>query len=210
MKDYIESLKWRYATKKYDAGKKISTEDLETLKEAVRLSVSSMGLQPYRVMVVEDDNIREKLKAAAYNQSGITEASHLFVFASEKNVGTTHIDAYIDNISNVREVEKETLRPFEGMIQGYLKDKTEEFKNTWAAKQAYIALSTLINTAAVMHIDATPMEGFDAQQFDKILELDKLGLTTTVIATVGYRHNEDSFQHLKKVRKPEEELFITI
>lgn len=210
MKEYIESLKWRYATKKYDAGKKVSPQDLETLKEAVRLSVSSMGLQPYRILIIENPEVREKLKAASYGKDGIIEASHLFVFATEKNVGNTHISAYISNISKVREVEKESLKPFEGMMQGFLNSQTEDFKNTWAEKQAYIALSTLINTAAMLKIDATPMEGFIPERFDEILGLDMLGLTTTVIAPVGYRHSEDSFQHLKKVRKPHEELFITI
>ena len=96
------------------------------------------------------------------------------------------------------------------MMQGFLNNRTEDFKNTWAEKQVYIALSTLINAAAMLKIDATPMEGFNPALFDEILGLDRLGLTATVIAPVGYRHSEDSFQHLKKVRKPHEELFITI
>ncbi|WP_417350215.1 NAD(P)H-dependent oxidoreductase [Flavobacterium alkalisoli] len=210
MKNYIESLNWRYATKKYDPAKKVSKNDLETLKEAVQLSVSSMGLQPYKVLIIENPEVREQLKAAGYNQDGITESSHLFVFAYEKNVNETHVDAYMENISKVRQVEKESLKPFENMVNGFIQNQTEEGLNTWAVKQAYIALSTLINTAALLHIDATPMEGFNAQQFDEILGLDKLSLSTAVIAAVGYRHEEDSFQHLKKVRKPENELFITI
>ncbi|RYJ45805.1 NAD(P)H-dependent oxidoreductase [Flavobacterium beibuense] len=210
MKNYIESLNWRYATKKYDPAKKVSQNDLETLKEAVQLSVSSMGLQPYKVLIIENPEVREQLKAAGYNQDGITESSHLFVFAYEKNVNETHVDAYMENISKVRQVEKESLKPFENMVNGFIQNQTEEGLNAWASKQAYIALSTLINTAALLHIDATPMEGFNAQQFDEILGLDKLGLSTAVIASVGYRHEEDGFQHLKKVRKPENELFITI
>jgi nitroreductase len=210
MKQYIESLNWRYATKKYDTTRKVSAEDIESLKEAVRLSVSSMGLQPYKVLIIENPEVREQLKPAANNQASITEASHLFVFATETNVGEGHIDAYISNISKTREIEKGTLKPFENMMNGYMNTLSEEKKSIWAAKQAYIALSTLINTAPLLKIDATPMEGFNAQQFDEILGLDKLGLHTAVIATVGYRHEEDPFQHLKKVRKPNEELFITI
>ena len=210
MENYIESLNWRYATKKYDPTKKVSAQDLETLKEAVQLSVSYMGLQPYKVLIIENPEVRQKLKAAGYNQDGITESSQLFVFAYEKNVSENHVDAYMDNISKVREVEKESLKPFEDMVNGFINNQTEEGKNEWAAKQAYIALSTLINTAALLKIDATPMEGFNAQQFDEILGLDKLGLSTAVIAAVGYRHEEDGFQHFKKVRKPQNELFITI
>lgn len=210
MENYIESLNWRYATKKYDPSKKVSAQDLETLKEAVQLSVSSMGLQPYKVLIIENPEVRQKLKAAGYNQDGITESSQLFVFAYEKNVSEKHVDAYMDNISKVREIEKESLKPFEDTINGFINNQTEEGKNAWAAKQTYIALSTLINTAALLKIDATPMEGFNAQQFDEILGLDKLGLSTAVIAAVGYRHEEDGFQHFKKVRKPQNELFITI
>lgn len=210
MKQYIESLNWRYATKKYDPERKVSAEDINTLKEAVRLSVSSMGLQPYKVLIIENPEVRHKLLPAANNQASITEASHLFVFATEANVGPEHVDAYIDNISKVREIEKSTLKPFENMMNGFLSTQTEEGKKIWAAKQAYIALSTLINTAPFLKIDATPMEGFNTQQFNEILELDKLGLHTAVIAAVGYRHEEDPFQHVKKVRKPQEELFITI
>ncbi|WP_330442125.1 NAD(P)H-dependent oxidoreductase [Flavobacterium sp. C4GT6] len=210
MENYIESLNWRYATKKYDPTKKVSAQDLETLKEAVQLSVSSMGLQPYKVLIIENPEVRQKLKAAGYNQDGITESSQLFVFAYEKNVSENHVEAYMDNISKVREVEKDSLKPFEDMVNGFINNQTEEGKNEWAAKQAYIALSTLINTAALLKIDATPMEGFNAQQFDEILGLDKLGLSTAVIAAVGYRHEEDGFQHFKKVRKPQNELFITI
>jgi len=169
-----------------------------------------MRLKPYKVLIIENPEVRQNLKAAGYNQDGITESSQLFVFAYEKNVSENHVDAYMDNISKVREVEKESLKPFEDMVNGFINNQTEEGKNEWAAKQAYIALSTLINTAALLKIDATPMEGFNAQQFDEILGLDKLGLSTAVIAAVGYRHEEDGFQHFKKVRKPKNELFITI
>lgn len=210
MTDYIESLKWRYATKKYDSSKKVSAKDLETLKEAVQLSVSSMGLQPYKVFIIENPEIREQLKAAAYNQTPITEASHLFVFANEVNIGKEEVDNYMHTISEVRNTEPENLKGFSDMITGSITSRSDEQNNTWTSKQAYIALSTLINTAALLKIDATPMEGFDPEAFNKILGLNEMGLNAAVIATVGYRHPEDEMQHLKKVRKPKKELFITI
>lgn len=210
MTDYIESLKWRYATKKYDSSKKVSDKDLETLKEAVQLSVSSMGLQPYKVFIIENPEIREQLKAAAYNQTPITEASHLFVFANEVNIGKEEVDNYMHTISEVRNTEPENLKGFSDMITGSITSRSDEQNNTWTSKQAYIALSTLINTAALLKIDATPMEGFDPEAFNKILGLNEMGLNAAVIATVGYRHPEDEMQHLKKVRKPKKELFITI
>lgn len=210
MTNYIESLKWRYATKKYNPEKKISAQDLETLKEAVQLSVSSMGLQPYKVLIVENPEVREKLKAVAYNQTPITEASHLFVFANEVNIGNEEVKNYMENISEVRNTSVEDLTGFSEMINGALKSRSTEENNTWASKQAYIALSTLINTAAILKIDATPMEGFDPEAFNEILGLNEMGLSTAVIATIGYRHDEDEMQHLKKVRKPKDELFITV
>jgi len=210
MTNLLESLNWRYATKKYDATRKISSIDLEILKEATKLSVSSMGLQPYKVLIVENPELRAKLQPAAYGQSAITDASQLFVFAIEKNVDEKEIASYMQNISETRAIPVESLAGFSGMIQGFVNGLDEEGKNNWAKKQAYLALSTLINTAAFLKIDATPMEGFNPQQFDEILGLEALGLTTAVIATIGYRHEEDAAQHHKKVRKSNEDLFINL
>lgn len=212
MTDFIESLNWRYATKKYDASKKVSNNDLETLKEAVQLSVSSAGLQPYRVVVVESDEAKKKLAEGAMgnNKNVFTDASHLFIFAVEKNLGDEHVEDYMNNISETRNVEKESLKDFEGMIKGSIDSRNDKENESWAGKQAYIALSNLINAAAVLKIDSTPMEGFDGKKIDEILNLNEKGLTTSVIAAVGYRHSEDNFQNLKKVRKPKQELFITI
>ena len=210
MSNLLESLNWRYATKKYDASKKISSQDLETLKEATKLSVSSMGLQPFKVIIIENPELRAKLAPSGYNQSGITEASQLFVFAVENNVGAKEIEAYMKNISETRGIPVESLQGFSDMIHGSVDGLDQEGRNNWSKKQAYLALSTLINTAAFLKIDATPMEGFNAQQFDEILGLEQLGLTTAVIASVGYRHEEDETQHYKKVRKSNEEFFINL
>ena len=212
MSNYIESLQWRYATKKYDPARKVTAEDLETLKEAVRLSVSSVGLQPYKVVIIENPEVRNQLKEAAggNNKNVIMDASHLFVFANEVNPGNNAIESYISNISKTRGVEQESLKGFGDYISNFLGGLTEQEKNMWTAKQSYIALSTLINSAALLKIDTTAMEGFNAEEFNSILGFDKLGLNTAVIAAVGYRHEEDANQHLKKVRKPKEELFITI
>ena len=129
MNNYIDSLNWRYATKKYDTEKKVSDEDLKTLKEAVRLSVSSMGLQPYKVLVITDPEVREKLKAAAYNQSAITDASHLFVFANEVNVGQEQIDKYVDNIITTRDITKEDIAPFVNSMENFIGALDETNKN---------------------------------------------------------------------------------
>ncbi|WP_456313197.1 NAD(P)H-dependent oxidoreductase [Pseudomonas shirazensis] len=210
MSTLLDNLNWRYATKRFDATKKISAEDLNTLKEAVRLSASSYGLQPYKVVVVENAELREQLKAAAYGQTQITDASQLFVFANDLNLGTESVEKYIKNISETRGVPTEALGGFADMMNGVISNLSPDGKNIWTAKQTYIALGTLLSAASELKIDATPMEGFNAAAFNEILGFDKLGLNASVIATVGYRHDEDETQHHKKVRKSQEELFITL
>ena len=210
MSSLLENLNWRYATKKFDATKKISDADLNTLKEAVRLAASSYGLQPYKVVVVENPEIREQLKAAAYGQTQITDASQLFIFANDLNAGPESVADYIKNISETRGIPVEALGGFEDMMNGVISNLSQEAKNIWTAKQTYIALGTLLSAAAELKIDATPMEGFNPAAFNEILGFDKLGLNASVIATVGYRHEEDEAQHFKKVRKSQEELFITL
>ncbi|WP_343695067.1 NAD(P)H-dependent oxidoreductase [Flavobacterium sp.] len=210
MSTLLENLNWRYATKKYDASKKVSSADLNTIKEAVRLAASSYGLQPYKVIVVENPEIREQLKAAAYGQTQLTDASQIFVFANDLNAGEESVAAYIKNISETRGIPVDALGGFADMMNGVISNLSQDAKNIWTAKQTYIALGTLLAAASELKIDATPMEGFNAAEFNKILGFDKLGLNATVIAAVGYRHDEDDAQHFKKVRKSQEELFITI
>jgi nitroreductase len=210
MSTLLENLNWRYATKKFDATKKISATDLNTLKEAVRLAASSYGLQPYKVVIVENPELREQLKAAAYGQTQITDASQLFIFANDLNAGPESVAAYIKNISETRGVPTEALGGFSHMMNSVISNLSQDAKNIWTAKQTYIALGTLLAAAAELKIDATPMEGFNAAAFNEILGFDKLGLNASVIATVGYRHDEDDAQHYKKVRKSHEELFITL
>ena len=210
MSTLLDNLNWRYATKKYDAAKKISTADLNTLKEAVRFSASSYGLQPYKIVIVENPELREQLKGAAYGQTPITDASHLFIFANDLNLDAKSVDYYMESISETRGVPVEALDGLSGMIKGQIAGLSSDAKNNWTAKQTYIALGTLLAAAAELKIDATPMEGFNAAAFNEILGFDKLGLNTSVIATVGYRHDEDETQHYKKVRKSHENLFITI
>ena len=206
----IENLNWRYATKKFDASKKIAKKDLEILKEAVRLSASSYGLQPYQVVLVENEDLREQIKAAAWNQTQITEASDLLIFANITNVGAKEISDYIENMAAIREIPATNLTGFENMMNKVMTAFSSEEKEVWSAKQTYIALGTLLSAAADLKIDATPMEGFDRYAVNNILQLTEKGLSATLIVTLGYRHDADTTQHLRKVRKPNEELFITL
>ena len=210
MNTFLEHQNWRYATKKFDVTKKISTEDLNTLKEAIRLSTSSFGLQPYKVIIVENPELRAQLQQAAWGQSQIVESSHLFIFANQINIGDAEVDAYVKNTSIVRDLPIDALAGFGDYMKGYIKPLTEDAKNIWTSKQTYLAMGNLLNAAAELKIDVTPMEGFVPAQVNEILGLDKLDLNACLIATLGYRHAEDATQHYKKVRKPNEELFITL
>lgn len=205
--EHLENLQWRYATKKFDSEKKLSEEDLEELLESVRLSASSYGLQPYEVIVVSDPEVREKLKAAAWNQSQITDASQLIVFANYRKISSDHVSEYMQNISETREVPRENLSGMEKMINNTIESRSEENQQVWGSKQTYIALGNLLSSAASMRIDTCPMEGFNQDEFDEILGLKDKNLQSSVIAAVGYRSEEDQNQHLEKVRKNKTELF---
>ena len=210
MSNFITNANWRYATKKFDTSKKVSKEDLETLKEAIKLSASSYGLQPYKVFIIDNPEIRAKLQPVAWGQSQIVDASQLIVFANITNFGETEIDAYFQNLIETRRIPMEAVQGYADFMKSNITSLPEEVRNTWTAKQTYLALGNLLNAAAELHIDVTPMEGFVPAQFNEILGLDKLGLNASVIATIGYRHEEDATQHYVKVRKSNEELFINL
>ncbi|AYN67023.1 NAD(P)H-dependent oxidoreductase [Euzebyella marina] len=210
MSNYIDNLNWRYATKKFDSTKKISEDDLSKLLEATSLSASSYGLQPYKILVLKDDDIRAKLKPAAWGQSQITEASHLIVLANQTTFGDELVDDYLTNVSETRGIPVEGLKAYADLMKANLMPLTDEQKAAWTAKQAYIALGNLLSAAADLKIDTCPMEGFDSAQFNEILGLDDKNLNAVVLAAVGYRSEEDQTQHYKKVRKSTENLITII
>ena len=210
MSTFLENQNWRYATKKFDATKKINDADLAFLKEAIRLSTSSYGLQPYRVFIVENPELRAKLVGASYGQAQVADASHLLVFANELNFGEAGIDQLATTICKTRELPLEAIQGYVAYMKGNITGLPEEVRNIWTAKQTYLALGNLLNAAAELHIDVTPMEGFVPAQVNEILGLDQLGLNATLLAPIGYRHEEDATQHYKKVRKSNDELFITL
>jgi nitroreductase len=150
------------------------------------------------------------LLGAAYGQSQVVDASHLIVFANETNINDETIEKYITRIGDTRNIPVESLTGFGNYMKGAINHLTEDAKNIWASKQTYLALGNLLNAAAELKIDVTPMEGFVPAQVNEILGLNALGLNASLMATVGYRHTEDATQHLKKVRKSNEELFITL
>jgi len=206
----LDKLNWRYATKKFDPAKKINKEQLSALLDAVQMAPSSAGLQAYKVIVVQNPEIKEKLREAANGQQQLTTASHIVVFAAETNLDSTYVKNYIDRIAEIRGVDRANLEVFENNINNNVNRMTDESKVIWNQKQAYIALGVLLSAAADLGIDSCPMEGFNAVSFDEILGLKELGLTASVIAPIGYRSEEDTLGKAAKVRRPKEELFIHI
>ena len=207
MSNYIDDLNWRYAVKQFDASKKVSDEDLQKLIDAVQLSASSYGLQPYKILVVKDQAVKEKLKAAGYNQSQFSDATAVFVFAHQTDFDAELVDSYIELSERIKELETGTLEGYANLMKNALLNLPQEAKAGWTSRQAYIALGNLLSAAAAHKIDACPMEGFEAAAFDEILGLTEQNLHAVVVAAVGYRSAEDETQHAPKVRRPQEELF---
>ncbi|WP_320052482.1 NAD(P)H-dependent oxidoreductase [uncultured Acetobacteroides sp.] len=204
----LNALSWRYATKRMN-GQKVPSEKVEPILESIRLSASSFGLQPYRVIVVDDPALKAKIHESACQQPQIVEASHLLVFASWKTITPEHIDSYISLVAKERNMPVEELAQFDGMLKDFLASRTQERLSAWATRQAYIGLGTGLIAAAMEQIDATPMEGFNTTEMDKVLGLDKTNLQSVAILALGYRDTaNDYLVNQKKVRVSKEEFFI--
>jgi nitroreductase len=210
MSNFIKDANWRYATKKFDSTKKVSTEDLKTLKEAIRLSASSYGLQPYKVFIIENPELRAKIQPAAWGQSQIVDASQLIVFANMTNFSDEDIDVSLSLTTETRGLPADALKGYGDFMKSKIGVLSEDVRNTWTSKQTYLALGNLLNAAAELRIDVTPIEGFEPDKVNEILGLKQLGLNASVLATIGYRHKDDATQNYVKVRKSNEELFINL
>ncbi len=202
MQTIIEDLNWRYATKKYDTTKKIPQDQIDILIEALRLSPSSFGLLPFKILMIESAEIREKLKPYSWNQSQITDASHLLVFCSLREMTDVYIDQHTELVEMTRSLEKGQLQGFANFVKGKVNEKSKVDQYEWNARQSYIALGILMQSCAALRIDATPMEGFEPEKYNEILGLNDKNLDATLVCALGYRSEEDTNQHLKKVRKP--------
>jgi len=210
MNSILEKLNWRYATKKFNSSKKVSKENLEILLDAANLTASSYGLQPYKIYVIEDADIRTKLRAASYDQSQITDASYVIILANKPTFDDTMIDDYINNIMKIRGLSKDNLEGFSQTMKSTLLDLPDTQKNAWTSNQAYIVLGNLMTIAAEMEIDTCPMEGFNNAQYNEILGLTDNGLNAAVVLAVGYRSAEDESQNYPKVRYSKEQIITHI
>ncbi len=204
----IENLNWRYATKKMN-GTKVPQEKVDTILEAIRLAPSSSGLQPFEVLVISNKELLEKIKPVARNQSQITDCSHLLVFAAWDTYTEARINEVFDRNNTERNLPESATADYRKMLLGAYPNKPAEENYQHAAKQAYIALGIAMVAAAELKVDATPMEGFDYNGLDEVLDLKSKGLRTAVILPLGYRDSEnDWLVNMKKVRTPKEK-FIT-
>ena len=203
----LAALHWRYATKKFDPARKLSTEQWAKLEAALVLAPSSWGIQPYRFVVVTDPTLRAQLLPATYGQTQVVECSHLVVFAARTDMTEQDVEHYMARISEVRGVDRAHLERYAGLIRNHVvTGPAHAIAKEWATRQAYIALGQLMTVAALESIDVCPMEGFSPENYDEILGLTAKGYSAVVIAPVGHRAEDDGAASLPKVRFPAEEL----
>lgn len=206
----LDKLKWRYATKKFDATKKLPEEKINLLKEVFNLTATSYGLQPLKLVVISNSEIKNKLVEASMNQTQVKDASHVFVICIENKLDAQDIETYFNTVKQIRGTSDSILNPFkEYLIQSFA-EKTPEEIRSWMKNQAYIALGKLLTACALESIDACPMEGFVPEAYDKILELSQKGISPVLVLPVGYRAEDDFFADLKKVRKGVSNVVIDI
>jgi nitroreductase/dihydropteridine reductase len=210
MNKLIEDLKWRYATKKFDPTKKITDEDLEIIKESLRLVPSSYGLQPLKYLLIEDSNLRQQLREKSFNQSQITDASNLLIICAKSEITEEFIDNYIASIAQIRAVSIDSISGFGSYMKKEILSMEKHKMTEWNARQAYISLGQILHVCASLRIDAAPMEGFQKEAYDEILKLEQQGLQSVLVCPMGYRSSEDMNQKLVKVRRSIIDLFETI
>lgn len=207
----LDALNWRYATKTFDATKKIPEATWKALEETLVLSPSSFGLQPYRFLIVKDPAIRAQLKPHSWNQTQVVDASHYIVLAGRTAMTETEVDRFLDRVVEVRSIPKESLDGYRGMMYGSLLSPGAEMRIPhWAALQAYIALGNLMTSAALLGVDTCAIEGFAPTEYDAILGLKEQGYASVVCCALGYRHSEDKHASAAKVRFPSSDLIKTI
>jgi nitroreductase/dihydropteridine reductase len=209
MSDLLNTLQWRYATKKMDPSKAVPQEKVDRILEAVRLTASSSGLQQYEVFVVTNKELREQIKPHSWNQAQVTDCSHLLVFAAWDNYTAERINHMFDLVNEERGIRNEGWEAYRQQLLNTYPQRDAETNYQHAARQAYIGVGTALIAAADEQVDATPMEGFDPAKVDEILKLRERGLRSVVMLPLGYRAEEgDWLVNLKKVRRPREQ-FIT-
>jgi len=206
----IDALQWRYATKQFDPTKKIPTETWEKIEESLVLTPSSFGLQPWQFIVVTSDDIKKQLLPHSWNQAQVTDCSHHVVFTAPTSMGKEEVDHLMKTTAEARGQNIEDLQQYRDMMLGFIEKMTPEQITAWASKQSYIALGQLMLTAALLKIDACPMEGIDPAEYDRILGLEERGLKSIVSCALGYRSSEDKYASAAKIRYTRDSVFTHI
>ena len=203
----IEQLQWRYAVKRMD-GTEVSEEKVRKILESVRLAPTSMGLQPFEILVIENPEVKKDIFQIACGQPQILECSHLLIFTGWNNVTDLQVENYMKTIAETRDLELDLLDDFKRSILKFIRSRNEAEIKEWAARQVYLALGTAIDAAALSHVDATPMEGFNAQAIDEYFNLNDDHLHSVVLLALGYRDvHKDEFSDAPKVRRHFDDLF---
>ncbi|APY00494.1 hypothetical protein CLV86_0063 [Lacinutrix venerupis] len=197
----IEALQWRYATKSFDEDKIVSKEKLDILLNAFNLTATSYGLQPIKLVVIDNKKLQKDLVSYSMNQEQIAQASHVFVICIETIIDKIFIENYFKLVKSTRNTPDEILNPFKNFLIDDFERKTEKEIKEWSIKQAYLALGNLLTVCALEKIDACPMEGFEPSKYDEILKLKSKGLQSVLVLPIGYRAENDFMSKLKKVRK---------
>lgn len=208
MTTIIENLKWRYATKAFDTSKELPAADLEYILEAGRMSASSYGLQPFKIVVVTDEAKKQELMGHAYNQAHVGTNSALIILAARTDVDEAMIADYTARIETTRGLPTGAVDGYKDMMVGHLTNLPGEARTMWAQKQAYIALGSMMVAAAEKMVDGCPMEGFSAEAFNEALGLNAHNLTASVIFPVGFRAESDETQHYAKVRRDAADMIV--
>ena len=206
----IESLEWRYATKKFDNTKKLSKQQLQTIKKAFNLTATSYGLQTLSLVIIENKEIREKLLPFAFNQKQVIDASHLLVLCYPDAFDGANVEEYFNRVKQERETPDEILKPFRDFLMNDFDSKSELDKHKAFINQTYIALGNLMTVCALEKIDSCPMEGFNPSKFDEVLKLKDKNLKSALLLPVGFRAKDDFMAKEKKVRKSLSEIIIEI
>tara|TARA_B110000003_G_scaffold275711_1_gene319157 strand:+ start:452 stop:1090 length:639 start_codon:yes stop_codon:yes gene_type:complete len=208
--DILKKLEWRYATKKFDATKKVAPKKITILKEAFNLTATSYGLQPLKLVVISNPKIIKDLVPLSYNQGQVGNASHIFVICIETSIDANFIKKYFDLVNKTRNTSRDILKSYEDYLIDNFSKKTDEEITIWAAKQAYLTMGNLLTVCAVKEIDACPIEGFQPDQYDSYLNLTAKGLQSVLVMAVGHRSVDDAFSELKKVRRGVDEIVIDL
>lgn len=201
MTNSIQSLEWRYAVKKFDSNRVLPRKKVDKLKQAFNLTATSYGLQPIKLVVIQNKELQKQLVEHSYQQNQVADASHLLVFCVENNIDEKYITAYFNRVKSIRTTSDDILNPFRVAIQNSFSTKNAEEVMNWSKNQAYLALGNLLTICAFEEIDSCPMEGFVPREYDKILNLEEKDLSSVLVLPVGYRAEDDMFASLKKVRK---------